>query len=86
MYKALIVYLVFLCCRWVWNVLFYVEFFYIFNDVYILWNGSFRIKILKIFVVEEVYDFYVDCKCRGIYFLYYFVYCRKFIVGFVFFI
>lgn len=84
MYKASIVHLVPSCCRWVWNVSLHAELLYTLSDVHILWNGSFRTKIPKISVVEEVHDFYADCKCRGIYFSYYFVHCRKLTVGLVF--
>lgn len=81
MYKASIVHLVPSCCRWVWNVSLHAELLHTLSDVHILWNGSFRTKIPKISVVEEVHDFYADCKCRGIYFSYYFVHCRKLTVG-----
>lgn len=81
MYKASIVHLVPSCCRWVWNVSLHAELLHTLSDVHILWNGSFRTKIPKISVVEEVHDFYADCKCRGIYFSYYFLHRQKPTVG-----
>lgn len=66
-YKASFVHLVPSCCRWIWNVSLHAELFYTLSDVHVLWNGSFRTKIPKISVVEEVHDFYADCKCRILY-------------------